>query len=202
MSELEDALTEAGYLTVNEGYPSRDAEVAALAEMAIEPAIANCREQGAARISFVTHSLGGILVRHYFEANELAEMGRVIMLAPPNNGSEVVDSLRGIPGFAAVYGPSVLQLGTDEASVLQQLGSPDFEVGIIAGHSTGVFSGLLPGMDDGTVAVESARLAGAADFLVINAGHTFIMNNDTVVHQTLSFLENGYFDTGTTDGDG
>jgi triacylglycerol lipase len=198
MSELEDALTEAGYLTFNEGYPSRDADVDALADMAIEPALANCREQGAARISFVTHSLGGILVRYNLAENDLAEPGRIVMLAPPNDGSEIVDSLRGVPGVAWFYGPAFLQLGTDESSVLRQLGRPDFEVGIIAGQSTGMLSGMLPGNDDGTVSVESARLEGAADFLVVDAGHTFIMNNNSVVYQALFFLENGYFDAGIT----
>jgi triacylglycerol lipase len=199
MNELEETLAEAGYLTVNEGYPSRDAEVEQLASTAIEPAIANCREQGATRISFVTHSLGGILVRYYLAVNDLVEIGRVVMLAPPNHGSEVVDSFRGVPGLALFSGPVILQLGTDETSVPLQLGSPEFEAGIIAGQSTGMFSGLLPGPDDGTVTVASARLAGATAFLVIDAGHTFVMNNDTAIHQVLFFLENGYFDVSATD---
>lgn len=195
MNKMQNALLEAGYVVVNDGYPSRDAEVEALADLAIKPAIANCREQGAERISFVTHSLGGILVRQFLASNDLEELGRVLMLAPPNNGSEAVDKLRSVPGMVLIYGPAVLQLGTDDASILNRLESPDFEVGIIAGASLGLFSGLLPGEDDGTVTIESARLEGASDFMVIDAGHTFIMNNEDVIGQVLFFLDHGYFDS-------
>lgn len=199
MNKLQNALTEAGYLVVNDGYPSRDAEVEALADIAVNPAIANCREQGAERISFVTHSLGGILVRQYLANYDLAELGRVLMLAPPNKGSEAVDKLRSVPGMVLIYGPAVLQLGTDDSSIPRELDGPDFEVGIIAGASLGLFSGLLPGDDDGTVTIESARLEGASDFIVMDASHTFIMNNDAVINQVLFFLENGYFDSAYVD---
>jgi len=116
------------------------------------------------------------------------------MLGPPNQGSELVDSLRSIPGFTMLYGPAVLQLGTDAASVPLQLGAADYEVGIIIGQTAGPLSGMLPGEDDGTVTVESARLDGMADFLVMDAGHTFVMNNNEVIRQTLFFLNSGRFD--------
>lgn len=199
MNKLQNALVEGGYLVVNDGYPSRAAEVETLADIAINPAIATCRAQDAERISFVTHSLGGILVRQFLAENDLPQLGRVLMLAPPNKGSEAVDKLRSVPGIVLLYGPAVLQLGTDEASVPRGLDSPDFEVGIIAGASLGLFSGLLPGDDDGTVTIESARLDGASDFIVVDAGHTFIMNNDVVIGQVLFFLDNGYFDSAAGD---
>jgi hypothetical protein len=199
MEKLEAALSEAGYIVVNDGYPSRDAVVETLADIAIKPAVADCLEQGIERISFVTHSLGGILVRQFLANNDLPELGRVLMLAPPNKGSEAVDKLRAVPGMELLYGPAVLQLGAGYMSIPRKLEGPDFEVGIIAGTSLGVFSGLLPGEDDGTVTVESARLEGAADFLVMDASHTFIMNNDAVISQVLFFLEHGYFDQSDED---
>lgn len=194
MAEMDEKLAEAGYLTVNDGYPSRDAEIDVLADLAIPPAVSQCRELGADRINFVTHSLGGILVRHYLSANAIAELGRVVMLGPPNNGSEVVDKFRGVPGFAALYGPAVLQLGTDHGSVPLQLGAADFEVGIIAGDNGGLFSGMLADEDDGTVTVESTRLEGMTAFLLADAGHTFIMANNEVIRQTIFFLDHGRFD--------
>jgi len=196
MGEMEDFLMAAGYLVVNDGYPSREAQIEVLAVTAIPPAIANCRDQGAGRINFVTHSLGGILLRYYLSTDEIAELGRVVMLGPPNQGSELVDSLRSIPGFTMLYGPAVLQLGTDAASVPLQLGAADYEVGIIIGQTAGPLSGMLPGEDDGTVTVESARLDGMTDFLVMDAGHTFVMNNNEVIRQTLFFLNTGRFDKG------
>jgi hypothetical protein len=196
MNDMQAALDSAGYLTINNGYSSREAEIAVLTSQAIPPAVTSCHEQGAQRISFVTHSLGGILLRYYMASEEFerpAELGRVVMLAPPNHGSEVVDGLRGVPGFKAFYGPAVTQLGTDAESIPLQLGPADFEVGIIAGQTANILSGMLPGEDDGSVTVESARLEGMADYLVLDTGHTFIMNNDAVIRQTLFFLENGRF---------
>lgn len=193
LDEMEDSLIEAGYLVVNDGYPSRDAEIDVLAAAAIPPAIEKCRDQGALRISFVTHSMGGILVRDYLSTNEIAELGRAVMLAPPNHGSELVDSLGKIPGIAKVYGPAGQQLGTDDSSVPVQLGAANYELGIIIGQTAGPLSGLLPGEDDGTVTVESARLDGMTDFLVMDTGHTFVMNNNEVIRQTLFFLANGRF---------
>jgi len=196
MGEMEDSLAEAGYLVVNDGYPSRSAQIDVLAVAAIPPAIEKCRDQGAGRINFVTHSLGGILVRYYLSTDELPELGRVVMLGPPNHGSELVDSLSNVPGFTLVFGPAVQQLGTGDASVPLQLGAADYEVGIIIGQTTGLLSGLLPGEDDGTVTVESARLDGMADFLVMDSGHTFVMNKNEVIRQTLLFLDDGRFDKG------
>jgi triacylglycerol lipase len=196
LGQMEDSLAGAGYLIVNDGYPSRQAQIDVLAELAIAPAVDRCRERGAGRISFVTHSLGGILVRYYLSTNELVELGRVVMLAPPNHGSELVDSMINIPGFTLLYGPAVKQLGTDGISVPLQLRGADYEVGIITGRTAGPLSGMLPGEDDGTVTVESARLDGMTDFLVLDSGHTFVMNKDEVIRQTLLFLENGHFDHG------
>jgi hypothetical protein len=194
MGELEKKLGAAGYSTINQGYPSRDAQVEELAEMAIAPAVELCRDQDAQRINFVTHSLGGILVRYYLSLEEVTELHRVVMLSPPNQGSEVVDMLREVPGFSAFYGPAFLQLGTDENSLPLALGAPDFEVGIIAGDNAGLFSGKLAGEDDGAVTVERTMLEGMADFVVVDAGHTFIMNDNEAIRQTIHFLKHGQFD--------
>jgi hypothetical protein len=194
MADMADALIRAGYLVVNDGYPSREAQIEELALAALPPAVEKCRAQGAEPINFVTHSMGGILVRSYLAGNEIPGLGRVVMLGPPNHGSELVDQLRNIPGFKLVYGPAVEQLGTDEASVPLQLGPADYEVGVIIGQTAGPLSGMLPGEDDGTVTVESARLDGMTDFIVMEAGHTFVMNNDDVISQTLLFLSEGRFE--------
>ena len=92
MRKLERRLDEAGYVTWNEGYPSRSAPIEALAEQYVGIALADCRAGGATRIHFVTHSLGGILVRQYLHTHTVPEVGRVIMLSPPNAGSEVAET--------------------------------------------------------------------------------------------------------------
>src|SRR5262245_54397713 len=106
MRKLENRLGEAGYFTWNEGYPSRSAPIEALAERYVGAAITDCRAHGATRIHFVTHSLGGILVRQYLHAHTVPEVGRIVMLSPPNGGSEIAEHLRGYALYRWFMGPA------------------------------------------------------------------------------------------------
>jgi len=107
--------------------------VRALAEGAIPKGLKECREAGASPVNFVTHSLGGILVRQYYSQHSPEQVHRVVMLGPPNQGSAVVDNLKNVPGFDLLNGPAGRQLGTGENSVPDDLGPVNFETGIIAG---------------------------------------------------------------------
>jgi hypothetical protein len=193
MSKLEDALQLSGFNTVNAGYPSRDYRVEDLATIAIEPALAQCPKGDS--LYFVTHSLGGILVRQYLSAHRLPQLKRVVMLGPPNKGSETVDKLAAIPGFNMINGRAGKQLGTDSDSIPNTLGPADFDVGIIAGDRTVNFllSTLIPGQDDGKVSVDSTKLAGMTDHIQLATTHTFMMKNDQVIAQVIYYLENGHF---------
>lgn len=196
MTKMQRALTDAGYTVWNVDYPSRTAPIQKLADDAIGKALANCRENGADKIDFVTHSLGGILVRSYLARHTVPELGRVVMLSPPSQGSEVVDKLGCLSLFKWVNGPAGDELGTDKKSVPIKLGPAHFPVGVIAGDRSinwinSLF--LIPGRDDGKVSVERARLAGVSDFIVIHATHTFIARNHEAIHQTIEFLQAGKF---------
>lgn len=203
MEPMEDALAEAGFLTVNVDYPSREHELEVLAPMAVEEGIGGCREQGTSgRIHFVTHSLGGILVRQYLANNALPELGRVVMLAPPNRGTVAVDKLKDVPGFDWMNGPVGRQLGKGENSVPLALPPVDFEVGIIAGNRTidPLTSAVLPDPDDGRVSVEDTKLEGMTDFSVVEHSHAFMMRMPDTIELTLRFLRHGSFaNRGTND---
>lgn len=194
--KLENYLKNNGFCVVNFGYPSRKKIIQELSVDAIPPAIEQCRAFNVEKIHFVTHSMGGILVRYYLEHNKVPELGRVAMLSPPNNGSEVVDKIKDTRIFKWINGPTGEQLGTGPGSILKKLGSPDYEVGIITGDKTvnPVLSLIIPGKDDGKVSVESARLQGMKDFLVVHKTHPFIMNDKKVIKQIMAFLKNGLFD--------
>ena len=136
MNKMEKALQETGYLTANIDYPSRDFEIEELASIAVGDGLAVCRTGGSvAKIHFVTHSLGGILVRQYLSTGTIEELGRVVMLGPPNQGSLAADDLEGVPGFDWINGPAGRQLEKDMNSVPLALGPADFELGVIAGSS-------------------------------------------------------------------
>lgn len=188
---LENALTEAGYKVANIGYPSRVETLDQLIESVPEQALAAC-DPG--RTHFVTHSMGGLLVRGYTERHPDAPIGRVVMLGPPNQGSPIVDHLRDTPGFEWLNGPAGIALATDGAPA--QLGPAQAEIGVIAGDRSlnPLFSWLIDGDDDGKVAVTSTHLPGQADHITLPVTHTFMMNDPMVIAQTLLFLQTGAFD--------
>ncbi len=196
MDAMQQALAEAGFETANIDYPSRHHTVEELAATVVPEGVESCRaRQGVERIHFVTHSLGGILVRQFLAGNELDELGRVVMLAPPNQGSAAVDELRHLPGFDWLNGPAGRQLGKGENSVPLRLGPADFELGIIAGSRTidPVTSAVLDNPDDGRVSVADTRLEGMRDFVVVEHSHAFIMRMREPIELTVRFLTRGSF---------
>jgi len=194
MLRMEAALSRAGYETHNLGYPSTEHSIAELTEQIGEKIRACCSDGS---VHFVTHSLGGILVRSFLADGDFENVGRVVMLAPPNQGSEIVDILADQRLFRHGLGPSGSELGTDPTSVPNQLRAVDFPLGVITGDQTinPLFSWWIPGQDDGKVSVESAKVEGMVDFLVLPYTHTFIMNATEVIDQTEHFLVHGRFDS-------
>jgi hypothetical protein len=199
MLKMERALTEAGYKARNVNYPSRTAPIQKLADDAIGKAVADYEQDGTVKINFVTHSLGGILVRSYLARHTIPNLGRVVMLAPPNQGSEIVDKLGRLFLFKWLNGPVGNELGTDKNSTPNKLGPANFPVGIIAGDRSinWINSLLIPGSDDGKVSVERTKLAGMSDHIVIHTTHPFIMKNREAIRQTIQFLRAGRFDHDT-----
>lgn len=195
MQALEAALGAEHYNVINVDYPSREKTIEQLAPDAITQGLDYCADKHSEPVHFVTHSMGGILVRYYLEHHEIANLGRVVMIAPPNQGSEVVDNLANVPGFALVNGPAGLQLGTDDNSIPARLGPVDYAVGVIAGSTTfnPILSQFLPNPDDGKVSVEKTKVDGMADFVVVEVSHPFIMQDETVLEYTRRFLRTGSF---------
>ncbi len=197
MRPVEAALLDEGYRVVNFGYPYRTHTWDELVDTVGAVLNACCAEPGGP-VHFVTHSMGGLLVRAHLAEHALPGLGRVVMLSPPNQGTEVVNRL---PEdlLRLVLGPASVQLGTGPGSVPIQLGPVDFELGVITGDASinPLFSYWLAGDDDGTVPVRSAWVQGTDDFLIVPYTHTFIMRKDEVILQILAFLETGHFvDTG------
>lgn len=196
MAKLERALSEKGYSTLNVNYPSTKGTIRELTEKVLPEAVSRCAARGCRKIHLVTHSMGGIMARLFLQKATLPEGSRLVMIAPPNHGSVIVDRFKDCFLFKWIAGPAVQELGTSGDSVPNRLGPVPLEVGIIAGNRSlnPIFSTLIPGPDDGEVSVESTRLSEMTDFLVVSSCHTFIMKNHEVIRQVSLFLETGRFD--------
>ena len=203
MDGIADALRADGYRVHNLDYPSGRHRVARLAGWLADRIDGCCRDAArGAGLDFVTHSLGGILLRELRRRRPDIRIRRAVMLSPPNHGSELVDVLRDSALFQMVTGPAGQELGTDPGSAPNRLGPVDFPLGVVAGRSSlnPLYSWLIPGDDDGTVAVERTRVDGMADFIVIGANHTFVMMDAEAIRQVRAFLARGAFDRRRTAG--
>ncbi len=196
MQSLNRELYKAGYHTHNCNYPSREQPIELLSETFIPRAIEFCNKAYQPKqIHFVAHSMGGILIRCYLAKVHPDNLGRVVMLAPPNAGSELVDHLSRFQLFELINGPAGKQLGTKASSLPKSLGPVDYQCGIIAGNKSlnPLTSALIPGENDGKVSTVSTQVNGMTDYLVVPHGHTFIMNQPIVIEQTIHFLGYGAF---------
>ena len=197
MNKMEEALVRAGYQTVNLDYPSREKAIEIIAEEEFATGVHLCEQAGAEKIHFVTHSLGGIIVRHAMNRQRPGNLGRVVMLSPPNQGSFVTDRLKNWWLYKWLNGPAGQELGTDKDSLPNRLGPVDYEVGIITGNRhfffDSWFASFSPGEHDGKVSVEAARVEGMSDYLIVPETHPFIMDADLVIEETIHFLRHGTF---------
>lgn len=198
MRRFERALAAAGHPVCNIGYPSRRHDLATLAGEHVLPRIRACFPGYRGRVHFVTHSMGGLVLRQ-LAGDTALPVGRVVMLAPPNHGSEIVDRLGDNALFRQLAGPAAQQLRTGAP----EPGAPlPFELGELAGRRTlnPWLSLLRPGANDGKVTVASARLPGMRDFRVLPTSHPLNLHDRQVIALTLNFIEHGCFAGGERPG--
>lgn len=196
MQPLARALARDGYRVVNISYPSRDLPLEEIASRFLPAELARHGVGGGTdRLHFVTHSMGSLVLRAYLRQERPAHLGRVVMLGPPNHGSVSADHAMNNGVLRALVGCNLSRLGTGADFTSLGLGRADFEVGIIAGtaHLNPLFRGKLEGAHDGVVTVESAKLEGMKDFLVVPHSHTVMLWRAAVISQVRVFLREGRF---------
>ena len=197
MAPLSARLAAAGYRPLNLDYPSRSRDLAGLADW-LQARVGPWCERIDGRVHLVGHSMGGLVARAFVARHRPLWLGRLVMLAPPNQGSEIADLLAGSRAYRAVFGPAGAQLGTRrDPATSALLGRPDsFEVGIVAGSRALDLAGwaYLPKPNDGKVSVAATRLEGMTDHVVVPATHTFITRHPAAIRATLAFLRDGRFE--------
>jgi triacylglycerol lipase len=195
LTRIEWSLERRGYQVHSVSYPSTLQPVERLSREHLARAVAGIKLPPGGQIHFVTHSLGGLVLRHYLAENSLTNLGRVVMLGPPNQGSEIADWLMDTAFYKCVLGPSGQQLGAGADDFPRRLGPVNFPLGVIAGDRSfnPIFSRRLPGPDDGKVSVASTRVEGMSDFVVLRASHTTMIWSRPVIDQVQAFLTMGKF---------
>jgi len=195
LREMEIYLTQLGYHVYNDSYLSTRYPIETLAEIVHRRVQAACPDARRV-IHFVTHSMGGLIARLIIAHHRPIQLGRVVMIAPPHQGSPVVDFFKRFAFYRRRFGPAGSQIGTDENSIIHQLPPIDFELGVIAGNVSQdkLFSWwLLSGENDGKITVESTKVAGMKDHLVLPVAHAPLARQAETCQQTAYFLKHGCF---------
>ena len=188
MLPMQKLLEREGFRTWSVTYPSRERSIVSLAEWVAERVHG---QFGDVPVMAVTHSLGGIVLRHM---TLHCKIERAVMLAPPNDGSRVASMLREFPLYRWLYGPAGQEVS--DPSAWPQ--APE-HCAVIAGtratsianptswltRATKVF-GTEP--SDGTVAVSETKLPAMKEFHTVDATHSWIMHHDATQAHTLRFL--------------
>jgi len=190
MSRMQKSLNEAGFVAVPFDYPSTQANLDRCSEY-LDQVVKSLN--GVKKISFVTHSMGGLVVRNWLRTHKDKRLTRLVMLGTPNKGAEMADKLRDVKLFKLILGPAGQQLVSGDASDIAKLPVPEFEFACIAG-ARGTAEGynpIIPGDDDGTVAVSSVMLEGATDSEVFPVLHSFLPLHAAVIKSTRRFLKSG-----------
>jgi len=188
-------LQHAGFEALSIDYPSRKKPIPELADLVAEKLEARIRDRDR-RVHFLTHSLGGIVLRTLLSEGRPPDLqlGHVVMLAPPNQGSRLAERFADRLLFRVATGPAGQQLRAGPGGLAGELAPPDYAVGVIAGSkAVGPWAFLVRGDSDGTVSVDETTLEGMTDFLVVPRAHTFIMNDPAVIYQAIHFFRHGKF---------
>lgn len=195
MEPAENFLSQQGYHTLNLSYPSTEKSIEVLVRDYLHPAVEKLQSKQPENIHFVTHSMGGILVRYYLEHYDIPALGRVVMLSPPNKGSQLSNIVLDLSWLDWLIGPAAQQLATHEQSWVNQLQPVGFDLGVIAGNynPNWLTSWLLPGEDDGVVSMENTKVEGMQDFLVVSEEHFELRKYPPVLQQVAYYLQHGQF---------
>lgn len=201
MRSIANDLDDYGFHTVLIDYPSTEMEIPQLAEGFLSDGVELCQQTGAEKIHLVTHSMGGILARQYLQNHKLPQGSRVVMLSPPNQGSDLSKKFSDSAWYQWLVGPAGASLTQDGNGIITQLLEVDEPVGVIAAYRSWSLwpESWLPSPNDGTVSVKNMMLKEMDDVILVNSGHATMRYKEEIHHQIRHFIKNGVFDHQTMD---
>ncbi|ARU56935.1 lipase [Oleiphilus messinensis] len=198
MQPIAEVLNQSGYNVVVIDYPSTRLAIPSLARTYIHEGVQECADSHPTKIHLVSHSMGAILIRQYLQDHMLPSGSKVVMLSPPNQGSELSERFAGRWWFDGVVGPAASSL--TQHGIISRLAPLTVPVGIIAAKRNWSLwpDALLPEPNDGTVSLSSMALPEMNDWIEIESGHAMMRFNSAVQAQILHFLQHSHFlHTGT-----
>lgn len=191
---LDTRLQQAGYKTLN--YPCA-AQSESLEDIAKQLCVFISEKVKTQKYHLIAHSLGNLVIRIAFKHGYPDGLEKIVMLAPPNRPTELARALRDNPIYKWFTNDEGWLLASDD--FYSQLPVPNVPFGIIAGNRGQAF--MLTEPNDGVITVESTKLEGMSDWIVVPQAHTFIMNSRIVAELCVSFIKQGKFDHHINEGE-
>ena len=193
---LERAARADGHRVLRPGYPSLFKSPEELVDRWVRPALFRARDADDGPVHVITHSLGGILLRSAVGREPPPWLGRVVMICPPNQGSEIVDRLSRHRMTRMFLGPTGQCLGTGSNGLPRSLPPISFQCGVIAADRcvNPIFGAMLPRPNDGKVGIYSTRCDGVAAYALVHTNHTFSTCHPEVIRLALRFIRTGGFE--------
>lgn len=185
-----------GWSVANVGYPSLKMRLEDHADAASAVARA-LSEDGADNVSFVGHSLGGLVARSAMAlaARDGWNPGRLVLVGSPARGAAFARFASRLPGYHRIFGACGKSVTFEGAASVPL---PTFgDIGIIAGGTGGIgYNPLLHGDNDGTVTVSETRLPEIETaFKLVRCRHTPLARHRDATTATAAFLETGRMPT-------
>lgn len=171
-------------------YPSMSTDIDTIAKNLYEKILSDDVDS----ISFVTHSMGALVVRAMYQyldsTTRFPHIYRIVMIAPPNQGSPVADFVSQFELLNRIGGPNLENLTTDEETGASKYPVPSCEIGIIIGTRS---TPLLKGENDGLVQAEDAKLGVEQDMVFVKSLHQTLLSKKEVAKFVYNFLKNRQF---------
>ncbi len=176
------------FTVLNLDYPAPKFRIEELIEI-IHPQISEFEKKCEGRLNFVAHSIGGLVTRAYIHKFHPKNLGKVVMLGTPNQGSEEADVASKLflvkDWYKKVYGPAGAELITDQSQFKNIFGEVSYELHIIAGNlSRDPLAWIIfKSENDGKVTVDRTKLDGMKSHTVFKVDHGSMLVDDAVIER-------------------